>query len=98
MIALCRAVGIPARYVSGYLYNGPSSHLRGAQASHAWCEVFIPGLGWYGLDPTNNTRAELNHLKIATGRDYADAAPVTGRFTGTPVPSIMDVTVRVEPA
>ncbi|OYW71696.1 MAG: hypothetical protein B7Z37_26995, partial [Verrucomicrobia bacterium 12-59-8] len=43
MIGICRSLGIPARYVSGYLYNGPDSHLRGAQASHAWCEVYIPG-------------------------------------------------------
>jgi len=99
MIALCRALGIPARYVSGYLYNGPDSHLRGAQASHAWCEVFIPGQGWYGLDPTNNTRADHHHIKIATGRDYNDAAPVSGHFNGPAgATSMLDVELRIEPA
>ncbi len=54
LLGLCRAVKIPARYVSGYLYNGPAEHLKGAQASHAWVEIYLPGLGWVGLDPTNN--------------------------------------------
>ncbi|MBK8092924.1 MAG: transglutaminase family protein [Verrucomicrobiaceae bacterium] len=82
MIGLCRALGIPTRYVSGYLYNGPADSLRGAQASHAWCEVHIPAHGWFGLDPTNNTLADERHAKIATCRDYADAAPLTGTFDG----------------
>ncbi|MBE2282217.1 MAG: transglutaminase family protein [Prosthecobacter sp.] len=84
MIGICRSLGIPARYVSGYLYNGPDSHLRGAQASHAWVEVHVPGKGWYGLDPTNDTLADERHIKIATGRDYNDAAPITGHFDGPP--------------
>ncbi|HEY1049865.1 MAG TPA: transglutaminase family protein [Prosthecobacter sp.] len=84
MIGICRSLGIPTRYVSGYLYNGPQSHLRGAQASHAWCEVNIPGRGWFGLDPTNDTHADERHIKIATGRDYNDAAPITGHFDGPP--------------
>jgi len=99
MISLCRAIGLPARYVSGYLYNGPGSHLRGAQASHAWCEVLIPGRGWYGLDPTNDTLADERHLKIATGRDYHDAAPVTGHFDGPAGATVaLEVDLRVEPA
>jgi transglutaminase-like putative cysteine protease len=84
MIGICRSLGIPSRYVSGYLYNGPDSHLRGAQASHAWVEVHVPGKGWYGLDPTNDTLADERHIKIATGRDYNDAAPITGHFDGPP--------------
>lgn len=84
MIGICRSLGMPARYVSGYLYNGPDSHLRGAQASHAWVEVHVPGKGWYGLDPTNDTLADERHIKIATGRDYNDAAPITGHFDGPP--------------
>ncbi len=84
MIGICRSLGIPARYVSGYLYNGPDSHLRGAQASHAWVEIHVPGKGWYGLDPTNDTPADERHIKIATGRDYNDAAPITGHFDGPP--------------
>jgi transglutaminase-like putative cysteine protease len=97
MIALCRALGIPARYVSGYLYNGPGFHLRGAQASHAWCEIFVPGHGWFGLDPTNNTLADERHIKIATGRDYHDAAPVSGYFDGPPAATAgLHVELRVE--
>ncbi len=97
MIGLCRARGIPARYVSGYLYNGADSHLRGFQASHAWCEVFIPGRGWYGLDPTNNIPADERHIKIATGRDYNDAAPVSGHFDGPPgAAAALQVDVRME--
>jgi transglutaminase-like putative cysteine protease len=84
MIAICRALKIPARYVSGYLYNRPDGTLRGAQASHAWCEIHVPGHGWFGLDPTNNTWAEEHHVKIATGRDYQEAAPVSGHFDGPP--------------
>lgn len=95
IIGLCRALGIPARYVSGYLYNGPADHLRGAQASHAWCEVFVPGKGWFGLDPTNNTLADERHAKIATGRDYADAAPITGTFDG-PTNATASMLIEVE--
>jgi len=96
MIGICRSLGIPARYVSGYLYNGPDSHLRGAQASHAWCEVHIPGRGWYGLDPTNNILAAERLIKIAAGRDYQDAAPITGRFDGPPgVTSALQVELEV---
>jgi len=97
MIALCRSLRIPARYVSGYLYNGPQSHLRGAQASHAWCEIHLPGRGWFGLDPTNNLLADERHVKIATGRDYEDAAPVRGYYSGAPgATSSLEVTVRVD--
>lgn len=84
MIGICRSLGIPARYVSGYLYNGPEAQLRGAQASHAWVEVYVPGKGWFGLDPTNDTLADERHILIATGRDYQDAAPVSGHFDGPP--------------
>ena len=95
MIGMCRSLGIPARYISGYLYNGPGAHLRGAQASHAWCEVFVPGKGWFGLDPTNNTLADERHVKIATGRDYADAAPLTGQFDG-PMDATAAMQIEVE--
>ncbi len=83
MIGLCRALKIPARYVSGYLYNGPADQLKGAQATHAWVEVFIPGIGWRGLDPTNNQQVNRHHVKIAHGRDYADVSPIRGTYHGT---------------
>lgn len=82
MIGLCRALGIPALYVSGYLYNGPRETLRGAQASHAWCEVFLPGIGWRGLDPTNNQQTDDRYLKLAVGVDYAAVSPIQGTYTG----------------
>lgn len=83
MIGLCRSLKIPARYVSGYLYNGPVDQLKGAQATHAWAEVFIPGAGWLGLDPTNNQPAGEHHVKTAVGRDYADVSPLRGTYHGT---------------
>lgn len=94
MVALCRSLGIPARYVSGYLYDGAGG-LRGAQASHAWCEVHLPGQGWFGLDPTNRCLADDRHVKIATGRDYADAAPIRGTLTG-PANATREMSVEVE--
>lgn len=82
MLGLCRSVKIPARYVSGYLYVGSGEDLRGDLASHAWVEVFIPGHGWLGLDPTNNRPADEHHVKVAVGSDYSDAAPIRGNFKG----------------
>lgn len=95
MLGLCRSVGLAARYASGYLYNGPRDHLIGAQASHAWCEVYLPGAGWIGFDPTNNTLADERYVKAAVGRDYDDVAPVTGAYVGTALRR-MDVSVVVE--
>jgi transglutaminase-like putative cysteine protease len=95
MLGLCRSVGLPARYVSGYIYNGPKDVLIGSQASHAWCEVFLPGDGWVGFDPTNNTLADARYVKIAVGRDYDDVAPIRGTYMGGGESS-MDVFVIVE--
>lgn len=83
MIGMCRAIGLPARYASGYLYNGPSDCLIGAQGSHAWCEVYLPHVGWIGYDPTNNTLADERYVKAAVGRDYEDVAPLKGSYVGT---------------
>lgn len=95
MLGLCRSVGIPARYASGYLYNGPRDSLVGAQASHAWTEVYLPAAGWIGFDPTNNTLADERYVKIAVGRDYEDVAPVRGNYHGTGH-CRMEVQVEVE--
>jgi transglutaminase-like putative cysteine protease len=83
MLGLCRALKIPARYVSGYLYNGPADQLKGSQASHAWVEVYVLGHGWCGLDPTNNRAADGHYVKVATGRDFADVSPLKGTYRGT---------------
>jgi transglutaminase-like putative cysteine protease len=95
MLGLCRAVGIPARYASGYLYNGPRDTLVGAQASHAWAEIYLPAAGWIGFDPTNNTLADERYVKISVGRDYEDVAPVRGSYNGTGH-CRMEVKVEVE--
>lgn len=95
LLGLLRSIGLSARYVSGYLYNGPEDSLRGTQASHAWAEVFLPGFGWLGLDPTNDQAVSHRHIKIAHGRDYADVPPVKGTYRGTGERQL-SVEVRVE--
>jgi len=96
MIALLRHVGIPARYVSGYLYRGREDHDRSTpDATHAWVEAFLPHLGWIGLDPTNNLVAHHRHIRTAVGRDYADVPPTHGIFRGKTA-SELYVAVKVE--
>lgn len=85
MIAGCRALGIPARYVSGYHFVGD---LQGGsadfeQASHAWVEAFVPGLGWCSFDPTNVDPVGERYVKLGHGRDYKDIVPVKGVYRGT---------------
>lgn len=83
MIALLRHVGIPARYVSGYLYRGREDHDRSTpDASHAWLDAYLPHLGWVGFDPTNNLVVSRRHIRTALGRDYADVPPTRGIFRG----------------
>ncbi|MCB1087136.1 MAG: transglutaminase family protein, partial [Verrucomicrobiae bacterium] len=96
MVALCRAIGIPARYVSGYFFDATRDHhLRGSEASHAWAEIYIEGSGWIGLDPTNNKVVDGTYIVLATGRDYRDVAPVVGSYYGAGR-SAMVVSVKVE--
>ena len=84
LIGLCRAIGIPSRYVSGYIVAGadPDAPKRGADASHAWVEAFTPTHGWRGFDPTNDLLASEHHVKMAVGRDYHDVPPTRGTFRG----------------
>ncbi len=82
MLSMCRYKGIPARYVSGYVYCGQDSAMRGDAAMHAWVEVMLPGMGWIGFDPTNNIYALNQHIRVAVGRDYADIVPVKGVYVG----------------
>lgn len=89
MLAACRGLGIPARYVSGYLYN--NGHTA---ASHAWVDAFIPGQGWCSLDPTHNCEQSHLYVRVAVGRDYADVPPTRGIFTGN-AKEKMDVAVHV---
>lgn len=78
--AVCRHLGVPARYVSGYLTHGAG---HGAQAaSHAWAEALIEHLGWVGFDPTNRACATEAYIRTATGLDYAEASPIRGVRSG----------------
>jgi len=106
MIALLRHIGIPARYVSGYLYRSREdtggTHQVGEHparsvpdASHAWVEVLLPYLNWVGLDPTNDLIAYNRHIRTAVGRDYADVPPTHGVFRGK-TESELYVAVQVE--
>ena len=95
LLALCRSVQIPARYVSGYVYDAMRRELRGAHASHAWVEVWVPGEGWHGLDPTNNCLTREHYVVLAVGRDYQDIAPVRGTFWGI-ADRAMRVSVHIE--
>jgi transglutaminase-like putative cysteine protease len=84
MIAVCRDWGLPARYVSGYLFTdrAQKQDRSDPDATHAWVEVFLPSLRWVGLDPTNNIPAGERHVQVAVGRDYADVPPSRGVFKG----------------
>jgi transglutaminase-like putative cysteine protease len=84
-IAAVRAMGLAARYVSGYLLTHPppgQERLVGADASHAWFAAWIPSLGWVDFDPTNNVLPSSRHITVAWGRDFADVTPVHGIITG----------------
>jgi len=84
-IACLRSLGLPARYVSGYLRTRPPEgrpRLVGADASHAWFSVFCPGAGWVDFDPTNNLQPAGDHITVAYGRDFGDVSPVAGILTG----------------
>ena len=91
MIGACRALGLSARYVSGYLLTVPADGgpaLQGADASHAWVQVYAPGTpglgedGWLDLDPTNAMVPSLEHVRLAVGRDFADVSPLRGVVRG----------------
>ena len=97
MLAITRSVGIPARYVSGYVHSNPSGNeaLIGAEGSHAWVEVYLPGSGWVGFDPTNGCIINEAHVKLAVGRDYDDVPPVRGLRRGSTTESLtVEVAVR----
>jgi len=84
-IACMRSLGLPARYVSGYLRTVPApgqARLVGADASHAWCATWSPGAGWVDFDPTNNCVPSDGHITVAFGRDYTDVSPIHGVLLG----------------
>jgi transglutaminase-like putative cysteine protease len=90
-IAVARAMGVPARYVSGYIHFADD---KGATtASHAWGEAWVPGQGWIGYDATRPVRTSEHHVRLAVGRDYSDAAPTRGIYIGS-ANGLMKVRVR----
>ncbi len=93
MIGAIRSLGLPARYVSGYLRSG--ANYQGAEASHAWVSVFLPRRGWIDFDPTNDVMPSTGHITLAWGRDYSDVAPVKGVALGGGQHTV-EVEVRVE--
>ena len=99
-VAMCRSVGIPARYVSGYLFTSrddTGEDVDGDEVTvqtHAWFEAAVPGVGWLALDPTNRQAVGLRHVKIAHGRDYDDVSPLRGTYSG-PKNATLEVSVEM---
>ena len=93
-LGMLRSVGVPARYVSGYLFAADETALDAQEAdlvsvqTHAWVEVAVPGWGWWALDPTNGGEAGERHVVIGCGRDYGDVPPVRGVFSGPGVAAV----------
>jgi transglutaminase-like putative cysteine protease len=102
-LACLRALGLPARYVSGYLLTRPAAgraKLVGSDASHAWISLWLPEQGWVDLDPTNDLIPSDEHITLAWGRDYGDVSPVQGVLLGGGAHEVrvaVDVTM-IEPA
>lgn len=98
MISCLRSLGLAARYVSGYLATDPPpgrDRVVGADATHAWVEVWMPGSGWLALDPTNDCAVGDRHITVAHGRDYGDVPPVKGVIFTEATGSTMSVSVDV---
>jgi transglutaminase-like putative cysteine protease len=96
-----RALGLAARYVSGYIETDPPPgrpRLIGADASHAWCSLWVPEVGWVDFDPTNGHLPAHRHVTVAWGRDYGDVAPARGVVIGPQAKQTLTVAVDVERA
>jgi transglutaminase-like putative cysteine protease/predicted glutamine amidotransferase len=96
-LCLARLLGIPARYVCGYLYTGPKAENRAmAEATHAWAQVYLPEAGWKGFDPTNGVLTQTDHVRVAVGRNFMDATPTSGTIYVGGGPETLEVSVTVE--
>ncbi|MFY8147531.1 MAG: transglutaminase-like domain-containing protein, partial [Rhodobacter sp.] len=89
----CRRWGIPARYVSGYLMSGGDG--SPGEAAHAWAEIWVQGLGWIGFDPANTCCPDDRYIRLGSGLDAQDAAPIRGTARG-PAAEVLDVAVAVQ--
>ena len=98
MICLARLLGVPARYVCGYIYTGPkNTNQVQSEASHAWVQVYLPQLGWKGFDPTNGVLTQTDHVRVAVGRNYLDATPTSGTIFVGGGGETLSVDVQVTP-
>ena len=97
MVEALRRLGFAARFVTGYLFSQANLEVRGAGATHAWCEVFLPDLGWIEFDPTNGLAESSDLIPIAVARTPDEAAPISGALNGDPGYSQMEVHVDVRP-
>jgi YD repeat-containing protein len=97
MVEALRRLGYAARFVTGYLFSPANLDVRGASATHAWCEVFLPDLGWIEFDPTNGLAESSDLIPIAAARTPEEAAPIAGALIGDPGFSQMEVHVDVRP-
>jgi transglutaminase-like putative cysteine protease/predicted glutamine amidotransferase len=96
-ICLARLLGVPARYVCGYIYTGPKNpNQRQGEASHAWVQVYLPEVGWKGFDPTNGVLTQTDHVRVAVGRSYVDATPTAGTIYVGGGGETLEVDVRCE--
>lgn len=102
-ICLARLLGVPARYVCGYIYCPPPGDDAAGQrvntvqseASHAWVQLYLPQVGWKGFDPTNGILTQTEHVRVAVGRNYIDATPTSGTIYVGGGPETLEVDVKV---
>ena len=97
MVEALRRLGYAARFVTGYLYSPAHAQMRGAGATHAWCEVFLPQMGWTEFDPTNGIAESADLIPVAVARTPADAAPISGAIYGDSGQTSLSVHVDVRP-
>lgn len=95
MVESMRRLGLAARFVSGYIYS-PRAQMRGAGSTHAWCEVFLPGLGWIEFDPTNGLQESADLIPVAIARTPQEASPISGALEGDPGHCGLEVFVDVQ--
>ena len=97
-MCLARLLGVPSRYVCGYIWTGPKNpNQRQAEASHAWAQVYLPEVGWKGFDPTNGILTQTEHIRVSVGRTYRDATPTSGTIFVGGGGETLEVDVKVEP-
>jgi len=97
MICLARLLNVPARYRMGYIFTGADYENKvQSEASHAWCELYVPRVGWHGFDPTNGRQVGSEHVRVACGRNYRDATPTSGTIYRGGGTETLGITVRVE--